>query len=134
VLKTMKFRPTHIAIILIACQFVGCASLGFKPKYEKNWQSVKIGMEKSEVAKLLGKPDSISTAMRFTEGENSIGAVIVKTLYGGWHEKWYYGDSPGFFDLILPVFPFGGRPIEAHIVYFGKDGQIIGLSKPASSR
>ena len=112
---------------------MGCATFGFKPKYEKNWQSVKVGMERSEVEKLLGKPESISTAMRFTEGENSIGAVVVKTLYGGWHEKWYYGDSPGFFDIILPAFPFGGRPIEAHIVYFGKDGEVIGLSEPGKS-
>ncbi len=120
-----KFKISFIIFILLS--FTGCTILGIQPRYIKNWPTIKKGMNKTEVEKTLGKPDSIVSEFNHDEGQSSIGKAIVNTLFDGWYEKWCYGKSSIISNFFL--IPFG-PPGNIYVVYFDKNGNVIGLRKP----
>jgi outer membrane protein assembly factor BamE (lipoprotein component of BamABCDE complex) len=122
----MKIIKT-LSIFFLLTLLAGCAALGIKPKYIQNWPTIKSGMTKIEVEKAIGKPDSIVSEFEYDENQSFIGKAIVNTLFDGWHEKWCYGKSSIVTNIFL--IPFG-PPGNIYIVYFDKNGKVVGLRCP----
>ena len=122
-IRISKIFPTLLLLLFLG----GCASLGFKAKYEKNWPQIKTGMTKNEVEQILGKPDSIISEYKHDEEQNVIALAIANTIFDGWFEKWCYGKSSILTTYL--VIPFG-PPGNIYVVYFDKNGEVVGLRKP----
>jgi outer membrane protein assembly factor BamE (lipoprotein component of BamABCDE complex) len=120
-------------INLIIAFLIGCSTLGFIPKYSKNWSCIKTGMTKSEVRSLLGKPSSIKSAFSYEENANPLEKFFVNAVFDGWYEKWYYGKAPSTLGTLIPFYPFGS-PSGAYIVYFDKNETVVAFSSPANRK
>ena len=127
----MRNNTKTLTIIFLLLLFAGCAALGIKPKYIKNWPTIKTGMTKTEVEKALGKPDSIISEFKHGEGQSFFGKAIVNTLFDGWYEKWCYGKSSIVTSFFLTPF---GPPGNIYIVYFNKNGKVTGLRYPTKEQ
>ena len=120
-------------IILVACFcLTGCATVMSPPKYATNWSQLEVGMTKEKVVALLGEPPSRVAPIEPDPQsdrsllENLAGAVIVKTLFDGWLERWHYGHFEFFENLFRPS-------DKAYVVYFNGQGKVVKFRRPLTT-
>ena len=98
----LRFLPS---LALAATLLCACES-----QYQDNWDRLKVGMTKTQVADLLGEPSS-----RY-EPRTDNGKVVIA------EERWQYGDNLSTL-ATGAVFPSEAHP-RAWVVYFDEKGNV----------
>jgi len=101
----MRTNALMLVIVLSAMMLVACES-----QYQDNWDRLKVGMTKTQVADLLGEPSS-----RY-EPRTDNGKVVIA------EERWQYGDNLSTL-ATGAVFPSEAHP-RAWVVYFDEKGNV----------
>jgi hypothetical protein len=88
-------------------------------------------MTKDHVIHLLGEPTYRVGPVRVTlEPDPSVletvaGVIVAKWLFGGWHEKWEYGECEMLEGLFSPSY-------KAFVVYFNREGKVVKSRRPTA--
>jgi hypothetical protein len=125
----MKPASRFCLVLILVLFAFGCASYHVARNCDARWSQLHRGMSKTEVRRILGEPRAMSEPLDVPPGTTNsvntdvVGAIVFKTLFDGWFERWEYGHF-GFMENLL------GPSDKAFIVYFGSDGKVAGWRRP----
>lgn len=117
-------RATFLAgcVSVVAC-VAGCQT----PKYEMNWNRMRVGMTQDEVAGALGEPSSSYLPPPAAVVKPGTSAGRGPGPMRG--ERWQYGDTLSSF-ATRAVYPDEADE-RAWCVFFGPDGKVSGFRPPS---
>jgi hypothetical protein len=115
----MARPPSCLVGAALVVALSGCAA----PQHEANWQRLRVGMPRTEVEQLLGRPSTTYVPPRDDRGPGPSPAR---------GERWQYGDT---LSSLATRAVFADEADErAWVVFFGADGTVSGFRPPAWDR
>ena len=109
--------------IVAATALMGCQA----PRYEMNWNRMRVGMTHDEVAGALGEPSSSYIPPPAAVVKPGTPATHAPSPLRG--ERWQYGDTLSSF-ATRAVYPDEADE-RAWCVFFGPDGKVSGFRPPS---